>query len=110
MSLVAGTRLGPYVIVAKLGEGGMGEVYRGADTRLDREVAIKVLSATTQSPDGVARFEREGRAIAALNHPNICTLFDVGTTDGRPYLVMELLAGATLHQLLAAGPLPIPAL
>ena len=111
MSLASGTRLGPYAIVSKLGDGGMGEVYRGIDTRLDREVAIKVLPPTTaSSPDALARFEREGRAIAALNHPHICTLYDVGSDDGRPYLVMELLAGATLHQVLASGPLPIAAL
>src|SRR5918996_611180 len=110
MGLAPGTQLGPYAVVSKLGDGGMGEVYRGTDTRLGREVAIKVLPATTQSPDALARFEREGRAIAALNHPNICTLYDVGTADGRPYLVMELLAGATLHQVLAARSLPIPAL
>jgi hypothetical protein len=111
MSLTPGTRLGPYAIVSKLGDGGMGEVYRATDTRLDREVAIKVLpQATAASPDALARFEREGRAVAALSHPNICTLFDIGTDEGRPYLVMELLVGATLHQVLAAGPLPIGAL
>jgi serine/threonine protein kinase len=111
MSVVPGMRLGPYSIASKLGEGGMGEVYRGIDTRLDREVAIKVLPvATAAAPDALARFEREGRAIAALNHPNICTLYDVGTDDGRPYLVMELLAGDSLHQALAAGPLAINAL
>jgi hypothetical protein len=111
MSLAPGTRLGPYAVASKLGEGGMGEVYRGTDTRLGREVAIKVLAATTaSSSDALARFEREGRAIAALNHPNICTLFDVGADDGRSYLVMELLAGATLHQVLATGPLAIPTL
>ena len=111
MSLAPGTRLGPYEVIESLGAGGMGEVYRGTDTRLGREVAIKVLpAATAASPDALARFEREGRAIAALNHPNICTLFDVGTDEGRPYLVMELLDGATLHQVLAAGPLPIRAL
>ncbi len=111
MSLASGTRLGSYEIVSKLGDGGMGEVYRGTDTRLGREVAIKVLAAATaSSPDALARFEREGRAIAALNHPNICTLHDVGTDDGRPYLVMELLAGATLHQVLASGPLSVGAL
>ena len=111
MSLLPGTRLGPYAIVAKLGEGGMGEVYRGTDTRLGREVAIKVLPvATASASDALARFEREGRAIATLNHPNICTLFDVGTDAGRPYLVMELLAGATLHQALGSGPLPVGAL
>jgi serine/threonine protein kinase len=111
MNLTPGTRLGPYAIVSKLGEGGMGEVYRGTDTRLGREVAIKVLPvATASASDALARFEREGRAIAALNHPNICTLFDVGTDEGQPYLVMELLAGASLHQVLAAGPLAIDTL
>jgi Tol biopolymer transport system component len=108
MSLVPGTRLGPYVVASKLGEGGMGVLYRGTDTRLGREVAIKVLPVTEAvSPDALARFEREGRAIASLNHPHICTLFDVGTDDGQPYLVMELLSGASLHQVLAAGPLPV---
>ncbi len=88
----------------------MGEVYRGVDTRLGREVAIKVLPASAAgSPDAQARFEREARAIAALSHPNICTLFDVGTADGHTYLVMELLSGDTLQQLLARGALPIPA-
>ena len=107
MSLVPGTRLGPYIVASKLGEGGMGVLYRGTDTRLGREVAIKVLPVTAAvSPDALARFEREGRAIASLNHPNICTLFDVGTDGGQPYLVMELLSGASLHQVLAAGPLP----
>ena len=111
MSLEPGTRLGPYEITGRLGEGGMGVVYRGVDTRLRREVAIKVLGATTaSSPDALARFEREGRAIAALNHPNICTLFDVGTAEGHPFLVMELLDGRTLHQALASGPLPVGAL
>jgi hypothetical protein len=111
MTLAPGTRLGPYAIAAKLGEGGMGEVYRGTDTRLGREVAIKILPvAAPASPDALARFEREGRAIASLNHPNICTLFDVGTEGGHPYLVMELLSGASLHQVLAAGPLPVGAL
>ena len=111
MNLARGARLGPYEVIESLGAGGMGVVYRGTDTRLGREVAIKVLPvATAASPEARARFEREGRAIAALNHPNICTLFDVGTADGHPYLVMELLDGATLHQTLASGPLPIPAL
>ena len=105
-----GDRLGPYRVLEKLGVGGMGEVYRGTDTRLGREVAIKILPVATASSDALARFEREGRAIATLNHPNICTLFDVGSDAGRPYLVMELLAGATLHQVLAAGPLPVGAL
>ena len=111
MSHASGTRLGPYVITTQLGAGGMGEVYRGTDPRLGREVAIKVIAAgTVDSRDTRARFEREARAIAALSHPNICTLFDVGTDEGRPYLVMELLAGAPLDHVLAAGPLPIGAL
>jgi serine/threonine-protein kinase len=109
MSLSPGTRFGPYAVVSRLGGGGMGEVYRGTDTRLGRDVAIKVLPATTDlSADALARFDREGKAIAALNHPNICTLFDVGREHGRPYLVMELLAGATLDHAIAAGALPIP--
>src|SRR5262245_30074138 len=110
MNLGPGTRLGPYLVASKLGEGGMGEVYRGSDTRLGREVAIKILPIATATPEALARFEREARAIAALNHPNICTLYDVGTGDGHPYLVMELLAGATLHHVLASGALPVPAL
>ena len=111
MSHASGTRLGPYVIKAQLGAGGMGEVYRGTDPRLGREVAIKVIAAgTVDSQDARVRFEREARAIAALSHPNICTLFDVGTDEGRPYLVMELLAGAPLDHVLASGPLPIGAL
>jgi eukaryotic-like serine/threonine-protein kinase len=111
MSLAAGTRLGPYEVLASLGAGGMGEVYRAVHTRLGREVAIKVLPASAAgSPDAQARFEREARAIASLSHPNICTLHDVGTADGRTYLVMELLSGETLHQVLARGPLPIPAI
>jgi eukaryotic-like serine/threonine-protein kinase len=110
MSLAAGTRLGPYEVIASLGAGGMGEVYRATDTRLGREVAIKVLPASAAgSPDAQARFEREARAIAALSHPNICTLYDVGTSDGHPYLVMELLAGETLHDRLARGSMPIAA-
>ena len=89
MALVAGTRLGPYEIVAPIGAGGMGDVYRARDTRLDRTVAIKVLnSALVASPDLKARFEREARAISQLNHPNICTLHDVGHDGGTDYLVM----------------------
>jgi serine/threonine protein kinase len=102
-----GERLGPYEIVGRVGVGGMGEVYRANDTRLGRHVAVKVLPARAlDSADARARFEREARAIAALNHPNICTLFDVGTDESRPYVVMELLSGASLHEVLAAGPLP----
>src|SRR6187401_293426 len=96
----AGTRLGPYEIVAAIGAGGMGEVYQARDQRLARDVAIKVLAAHfTDSPRARERFEREARAVAALQHPNICTIFDVGeTTDGRAFLVMELLQGETLQQ------------
>jgi eukaryotic-like serine/threonine-protein kinase len=107
MALAPGTRLGPYEIVAPLGAGGMGEVYRARDTRLDRTVAIKILSSHLSSdPDAKQRFDREARAISSLNHPNICTLHDVGHQDGTDYLVMEYLEGATLADHLAKGPLP----
>jgi serine/threonine protein kinase len=83
MSLANGTKLGPYEIVSPIGAGGMGEVYRARDTRLDRTVAIKVLPQhLADTPDAKQRFEREARAVSALNHPNICTLFDVGSQDG----------------------------
>src|SRR5690349_4015092 len=107
MALVAGTRLGPYEIVAPIGSGGMGDVYRARDTRLDRTVAIKVLnSALVASPDLKARFEREARAISQLNHPNICTLHDVGHDGGTDYLVMEFIEGESLADRLRKGPLP----
>ncbi|MBZ5575399.1 MAG: protein kinase [Acidobacteriia bacterium] len=101
-------RLGPYQIVAPLGAGGMGEVYRAIDTRLDRTVAIKVLPAALSS-DQVAldRFTREARAVSALNHPNICTLHDIGEESGRPYLVLEFLEGQTLQQRLHDGTLSL---
>ena len=107
MALSAATRLGPYEIVAPLGAGGMGEVYKARDTRLNRTVAIKVLpSDLAADAERSARFEREARAVAALQHPNICTIHDVGTTtDGVPFLVMELLQGETLQQRLERGPL-----
>jgi serine/threonine-protein kinase len=108
--LNAGARLGPYEIVSPLGVGGMGEVYRARDTRLDRTVAIKVLPTEfAADPDLRARFEREARAIAALDHPHICALHDVGEQDGVLYLVMQHLDGETLQQRLARtkGPLPI---
>jgi eukaryotic-like serine/threonine-protein kinase len=109
-ALSPGTRLGPYEVVALIGAGGMGEVYRARDTRLDRTVALKVLpqhvSATSSARD---RFEREARAISSLNHPNICTLFDVGSHDGTEYLVMELIDGESLSNRLAKGPLPLDA-
>src|SRR5450759_1315581 len=108
MALVAGTRMGPYEIVSPLGAGGMGEVYRARDTRLDRTVAIKVLNAAlSASPDLKARFEREARAISQLNHPNICTLHDVGNESGTDYLVMEYLEGESLADRLRKGPLPL---
>ncbi|HKH71169.1 MAG TPA: protein kinase, partial [Vicinamibacterales bacterium] len=102
MALDSGTRLGPYEILAPLGAGGMGEVYRARDTRLDRLVAVKVLSANATSTQALERFEREAKAIAALNHPGICTIYDVGTSPV-PFLVMELLDGETLHQRLGRG-------
>jgi len=108
MELSAGTRLGPYEILAPLGAGGMGEVYRARDTRLERDVAIKVLPAETAAdPKLKARFEREARVISALAHPNICTLHDVGEQDGRTFLVMEHLVGETLAARLKKGPLPL---
>src|SRR5512137_2130645 len=101
MSLASGTRLGPYEILMPLGAGGMGEVYRARDTRLGRDVAIKVLpSHLSANPEVRARFEREARAISQLNHPHICSLHDIGRQDGSDYLVMELLEGETLaHRL-----------
>src|SRR5690348_2368957 len=97
MPLAAGDRLGPYEIVAQIGKGGMGQVYRARDTRLGRDVAIKVSNAKFTE-----RFAGEARAIAALNHPNICTLYDVGPD----YLVMELVEGPTLADRIQQGPLP----
>jgi eukaryotic-like serine/threonine-protein kinase len=103
--LSTGFRLGPYEIVAKLGEGGMGEVYKARDTRLNRSVAVKVLpSALASDPDRRGRFEREAHAIAALSHPHICTIFDIGRENGTDYLVMELLEGETLADRLAGRP------
>src|SRR5438093_12918860 len=97
MPLTSGMRLGPYEIIAPLGAGGMGEVYRARDTRLERTVAIKVLSSElTQTPTLKARFEREARAISSLSHPHICHLYDVGEQEGTQYLVMEFLEGETL--------------
>jgi TolB-like protein/Flp pilus assembly protein TadD len=108
MRLTPGTRLGPYEIIAPLGAGGMGEVYRATDTRLGRAVAVKVLPRH-HSGDSVvrARFEREARTVSALNHPHICTVYDVGVHDDQPYLVMELLSGQTLAQVIGRKPMPI---
>lgn len=107
MTLPLGTRLGPYEIVSPLGAGGMGEVYRARDTRLDREVAIKVLpSHLSNNTEFRQRFEREAKAISQLSHPHICALYDVGSHEGTEYLVMELLEGQTLSDRLEKGPLP----
>ena len=108
MALTAGTRLGPYQIADQLGAGGMGEVYRATDTRLDRTVAIKVLPEHLASdPQRRERFEREARAVSSLNHPHICTLHDIGEQNGTHYLVMELIEGQTLQQRLEKERLPV---
>src|SRR5580693_6189615 len=97
MALAPGTKLGPYEIVASIGAGGMGEVYRAKDTRLGREVAIKVLpESLIKDADRLRRFEQEARSVAALNHPNILAIHDVGEMGATPYLVSELLDGHTL--------------
>ena len=107
VTLSSGSRLGPYEILGPLGAGGMGEVYRAHDTRLEREVAVKVLPARLSSdPDALSRFEREARAVAALSHPNILSIFDFGRDGGVTYFVSELLDGETLRSLLLRGPLP----
>jgi serine/threonine protein kinase/tetratricopeptide (TPR) repeat protein len=109
LALASGARLGPYEIVSPLGVGGMGEVYRAKDTRLERVVAIKVLpDGVTASPQTLERFQREARAASALNHPNICTIHDVGTDP--PFIAMELLEGETLQQRLRRGPIEVPIL
>jgi eukaryotic-like serine/threonine-protein kinase len=108
MPLSAGTRLGPYEVLAHVGAGGMGEVYRARDARLGREVALKILPAAFASdPDRVRRFEQEGRAAAALNHPNIVVIYDVGSQDGVFYVATELLEGETLRERLAGPVLPV---
>ena len=106
MRLVTGSRLGPYEVVAPIGHGGMGEVFRARDTRLGRDVALKVLpEAAHGDAERFQRFEREARAAGALNHPNVVVLYDVGSQDGAPYLVSELLEGETLRERLLRGPL-----
>src|SRR5450432_2385550 len=110
MTIAEGTQFGPYRLIEKIGSGGMGEVYRALDTRLEREVALKLVSdsylitgAGSGSPSQVTheRFLREARSSATLNHPNVCSIHDTGEQDGRPYLVMELLRGETLKRYLA---------
>jgi serine/threonine protein kinase/Tol biopolymer transport system component len=109
MSLAAGNALGPYEIVSKLGAGGMGEVYKACDTRLDRTVAVKVLPPhIAQRADLRKRFEREARSVASLNHPHICVLHDIGKQDDTSYMVMEFLEGETLAARCARGALPLP--
>src|SRR5262245_60606052 len=104
VTLAAGARLGPYEILARIGAGGMGEVYRAKDPRLGREVAIKVLpSSYSAEPDRLRRFEQEARAAGVLNHPNITAVYDVGQHDGSPYIVQELLQGVPLRTVLAEG-------
>jgi eukaryotic-like serine/threonine-protein kinase len=111
MALSTGSRLGPYQILSPLGAGGMGEVYKARDTRLERDVAIKVVTEqVAMTPDLKARFEREAKSISSLNHPNICTLYDVGHQDGVDYLVMELLEGESLAARIERGPVPAPEL
>ena len=108
MPLTPGDKLGPYEILSPLGAGGMGEVYKARDTRLDRSVAVKVLPEhIAKREDLRARFEREARAVASLNHPNICTLFDIGVQDGISYMVMELMEGETLAARIEKGPIPL---
>ena len=104
----AGDRLRPYEILAPLGAGGMGEVYKARDTRLDRLVAIKVLPEhIAKRADSCARFEREARTVASLNHPHICALYDIGDQDSTRYMVMELLDGEMLSARIAKGPIPL---
>src|ERR1700724_907341 len=104
MALTSGTKLGPYEIESPLGAGGMGEVYRARDSRLDREVAIKVLAADLSSDASLKqRLEREAKAISKLSHPHICTLYDIGHQDSIDFLVMEYLEGETLEQRLLKG-------
>jgi serine/threonine protein kinase len=108
MGLTSGTKLGPYEIQSPLGAGGMGEVYRARDTRLDRAVAVKVLPVHLSSdPELKQRMEREAKAISALQHANICTLYDIGSQDGTDFLVMEYLEGQTLADRLGKGALPL---
>src|SRR5690348_1659880 len=99
-----GTKVGPYQIEGMLGAGGMGTVYRARDSRLGRTVALKFLSGPfSKSGEAIERFQREAQAISALNHPNVCTIYDIGEEKGHPFLVMELLEGRTLKQRIGAG-------
>src|ERR1700758_4567345 len=109
MALISGTKLGPYEVQSPLGAGGMGEVYRARDTRLDRTVAIKVLPThLSDNAELKQRFEREARTISSLNHPHICHLYDIGSYEGTDFLVMEFLDGETLADRLRKGAIPLP--
>src|SRR5579864_1989667 len=107
MPLPPGDKLGPYEILVQIGEGGMGEVYKARDTRLHRDVAIKVLPKAFATESTRERFQREARAASALNHPNICAIYDVGEAEGHPFLVMELLDGKTLREHICGKPLDL---
>src|SRR5215470_11477628 len=107
MAISAGDKLGPYEILSPLGKGGMGEVYRARDSRLHRDVAVKILPQAFQTQAARERFQREARAASALNHPNICAVYDVGEAAGHPFLVMELLEGETLRDRIAGRPLNV---
>src|SRR5688500_4380760 len=106
--LQSGARIGPYVIQAAIGVGGMGEVYRAHDTKLDRAVALKLLPAElANDPDRLRRFELEARSASALNHPAIVVIYDLGQAESRPYISMELVDGQTLRQMLQVGAMPV---
>src|SRR6266705_4616410 len=108
MRLTPGTRLGPYEILSGIGEGGMGEVYRARDTKLNRDVAIKVLPDTfTHDPERVARFRREAQVLASLNHPHIGAIYGLDDANGTQFLVLELVDGEMLADRIAKGPLPV---
>src|SRR5262245_17906233 len=108
MALAPGSRLGPYEILSPLGAGGMGEVYRSHDTRLQRGVALKVISReASHDSERIRRFEQEARAAGTLSHPNVCAIYDLGTHEGSPFVVMELLEGETLREVLHPSPLPL---
>ena len=108
MALSIGARLGPYEILSPIGKGGMGEVYKARDTRLERTVAIKVLPEyLAEDPERRKRFEREARIVSQLNHPYVCALYDIGSEDGVDYVVMELVEGETLAERIARGPIPV---
>ena len=108
MALTAGTRLGPYEVTAQIGAGGMGEVYQATDTKLKRQVAIKVLPESVAADvDRLARFQREAEVLASLNHPNIAAIYGLEQTDGLTALVMELVEGEDLSQRIARGPIPV---